>query len=572
MIRYQISVPDPGSRFIHIEMRLDKPATSTVRLFLPAWRPGRYENGNFSKNIRNWKALDEKGTALPYRKITKDCWEIKTGKSKSLYVRYEYFANVLNAGSCWLDFDQLYVNGVHCFMYDEKRMQETCELTLKIPSNWKIACGMSKKGRVLTAKDYHQLVDSPLIASPLLKHGKYEVNKIPFHIWIQGECRPDWERILSDFKSFTEEQLNLFGSFPVSDYHFLIQATPFPYYHGVEHTNSTVLALGPGYDLMEPELYHELIGVACHELFHTWNVKTIRPADMLPYHYQRENYSTLGYIYEGVTTYYGDYLCARSDIYSTTAFLNEMSKRLQNHMDNAGRFNYSVSESSFDTWLDGYVPGAPGRKTSIYDEGCLLAMMLDLMIRKDTAGKKSLDDLLRMMNKKFGNLKKGYTEADVPDMLKAISNKSYHSFFEKYVHGAVSYDQELSRLLQSAGCEIKADFSDKPYEHHFGFKIIQEGNTTRIGRIYPGSVAARAGLMTDDEIISVNNVKVENNLDRLCRYFSNETVSLSVFSSKSEKSIKLRPSGEKYYRKYSIVRSKKRTAQQDAFFKKWIQG
>lgn len=570
MIRYNISIPQPSSHFIHIEMHLDKITKPKLQLFLPSWRPGRYELGNFSKNVRGWKVYDEKGKELSFKKITKDCWEINTGKSKSIVVKYHYFANILNAGACWLDEEQLYINGIHCFMYDDNRMEENCEVQLDIPASWKIACGLKEKKHVLASANFHELVDSPFIASAGLKHGAYEVNKIKFNIWLQGECKPDWERIISDFKTFTEEQLALFKTFPAKDYHFLIQVMPYAYYHGVEHTNSTVLALGPGYDLMKPELYHELLGVACHELFHVWNIKTIRPADMLPYNYQQENYSSLGYIYEGVTTYYGDYLLGRCGIYTDQQFLAEMSKRFQSHMDNAGRFNYSVAQSSFDTWLDGYVPGIAGRKTSIYDEGCVLAMILDLMIRKDTNGKKSLDDLMRLLEKNFGQLKKGYAENDLVEMLKQISGKSYQSFFDNYINKPVSYDHELAKQLQHAGCEIIKTHPPNYFEHHFGFKISADKNTTRILKIYPGSVAHDSGLFDEDELISINRYKIENNLEHWCRYFENETIILKVFTNKSERTIKLKPGKEKYYQRYSIVRSKKITKEQERFFEGWL--
>lgn len=571
MISYNLSIENYSSHFIDIEMTIDKIKEKELTLYLPAWRPGRYELGNFSKNIRNWNVFDKKGKQLSFSKKTKDCWEIKTEGNKEIIVKYQYFANILNAGACWLDETQVYVNGIHCLMYLKQRINEPCELKLKIPASWKIACGLPEISKhTLLANNYHELVDCPFIASATLQHMRYEVNKISFHIWFQGICNPDRERILSDFKMFTKEQLKLFKSFPVKSYHFLIQVLPFPYYHGVEHTNSTVLALGPGYNLMTDDLYPELLGVACHELFHTWNIKTIRPATMLSYDYQKENYSELGYIYEGVTTYYGDYLLGRCGVYSDEEFLSEMSKRLQNHMDNAGRFNYSVSQSSFDTWLDGYVPGIPGRKTSIYDEGCLLALILDLRIRKDTGNVKSLDDFMRMLNHDFGLLKKGYTEADLLNLLKKLTGKSYHDFFANYVNNAVTYDKELQNMLSYVGCGIIKKDANQTFEYHFGFKIIQERNITKVHKIYPGSVSEIAGLFLDDEIIGINKIQVENNLDQWFRFFENEIIILDVVTNKQFKKITLKKNKEKYYSRYQLVKLEKAGKMERNNFEKWM--
>ena len=95
----------------------------------------------------------------------------------------------------------------------------------------------------------------------------------------------------TDFTAFIEYQIDLFGGFPHQTYHFLFQITSHNAYHGVEHHDSTVILLGPSYDVFD-RLYTELLGVSSHELYHVWNVKGIRPIDMVPYDYTRENYTS----------------------------------------------------------------------------------------------------------------------------------------------------------------------------------------------------------------------------------------------------------------------------------------
>lgn len=176
--------------------------------------------------------------------------------------------------------------------------------------------------------------------------------------------------------------MELFGSFPSSAYHFIFQILPHRFYHGVEHTESTVIALGPAYMLMEGDTYNDFLGISCHELFHAWNIKAIRPAEMLPYDFTKENYSRLGFVTEGVTTYYGDYLLFRSSVWGEEDFWPAFNERMDHHFESHARYFQPVSEASFDSWLDGYVLGAPHRKTSIYHEGCLLAFVTDIFIRK----------------------------------------------------------------------------------------------------------------------------------------------------------------------------------------------
>ena len=370
-MNYIFSIPSPFDRFVSIEFQVNGPFKEEfIDIQLPAWRPGRYELGNFAKNVKGLEVFDHKNLPVSFQKISKDCWRIHT-KGEQIVVKYKYYAAQPDGGACWVNHDQLYINPIHCCFFIPGREHEKCNVKLIVPSNWQLATGM----KMLTdheceAANFDQLVDSPFIASPSLQHAAYKMNGINFNIWMQGDCNPDWGQIIKDFEGFTKVQLDMMKEFPVTDYHFLVQMLPFPFYHGVEHLNSTVLAMGPGYKLMKPAFYSDFMGVASHELFHVWNVKAIRPAEMYPYDYTKENYASTGYVYEGVTTYYGDLFLGRSGFFNLDEMLAEFSTRLQKHIDNAGRFNHSVSESSYDTWLDGYVPGIPGRKVSIYDEGC----------------------------------------------------------------------------------------------------------------------------------------------------------------------------------------------------------
>ena len=133
---------------------------------------------------------------------------------------------------------------------------------------------------------------------------------------------------------------------------------------------------------------------------------------MLPYNFKEENYSVSGFVYEGITTYLGDLYLLRSGVFSLEQYLIELSKQLQKHFDNPARFNYSVGDSSFDTWLDGYTPGAPGRKVSIYTEGCLLAFVTDMKIRQATKDQYGIQEVMKQLYFNFAEKGMGYTWQD----------------------------------------------------------------------------------------------------------------------------------------------------------------
>jgi predicted metalloprotease with PDZ domain len=570
-MKYLVSYTHPNNHLIDIELVIANTGSPSLEIQLPSWRPGRYELGNFAKNIQHWQAFDHTGRKLPSKKITKDRWLVETGECSEVHIKYNYFAFQLDAGGCWLDASQLYINGVHCFAYVPDRINERCELILEIPESYKVGTGLrSLDGHRFEADNYHTLVDCPLIASPTLQHNSYRIGNVDFHLWIQGECKPQWEHLLDDFARYTEEQIRTMGSFPAGDYHYLIQVLPYKFYHGVEHQNSTVLAIGPGYNLMKGETYVDFLGLSSHELFHAWNIKAIRPAEMHPYDYTRENYSRLGYVAEGVTTYYGDLFLVRSGVYTADQYFRELLERIQRHFDNYARFTMPVSEASFDTWLDGYVQGIPHRKTSIYDEGCLCALMTDLTIRKLTRHQCSLDDVMRELYTDFAGNGLGYSEQDYIMAVSNAAGKPLKELFDNFVYGTRDYESTLKELLLEAGCILSKSPSAKAAEHFFGFRTVTEGGVTKAAVIAPGSEAEKAGLSKDDEILTINGIRIENNFTEWCNYFAGGKISLGVISRKELRLIEMSPGEKTYYPVYSIKRTGSPLKEQKAFFEKWL--
>jgi len=526
-IFYTIDCDNAQQHFIKIKVQFPVDENKTI-IHLPSWRPGRYELGNFAKNIKNFKVFNDQNKAVNFHKINKDSWEISSNETKYIKIEYQYFANELNAGSSYFDEQQLYVNPVNCFLYAEGKELFPISLELNIPKNYTIASSLVQENNFLLAENFDELADSPFICSENLEKQTYSVADTNFHIWFNNQLNIPWERVIDDFRNFTKKQIEDFGEFPVSEYHFLIQSLPYLAYHGVEHLKSTVITLGPSYDLFENR-YDELLGVSSHELYHVWNVKSIRPKELLPYNFKKENYSELGYIYEGVTTYLGDLYLLKSGVFSLENYLRELSAQFQKHFDNPGRFAYSVAQSSYDTWLDGYVPGVPGRKVSIYTEGCLLAFVMDAKIRKATNNKRGIEEVMKRLYYNFAQNNKGYTEKDFIDQLENICGYSFQDFFNDYVHGTTPYETILLEALDFIGLELIQTPSNSYSEANLGMKTVHQSNQLLISAIYPGSPADMAGLSLGDELIALNTIKLNHDLDACLNYFDASSKTLSFF-------------------------------------------
>ncbi|MCX6182437.1 MAG: M61 family peptidase [Bacteroidetes bacterium] len=568
-VLYTLSSSNPDSHFIEIEMRLqNREGRNLVQFYLPIWRPGRYELADYAKNIQSIRFFSARGVELSFEKISKSCWEVEASGVEEIVVNYTYYANQLDAGAAYVDSTQLYVNPVNCCLYTLEHSYNEIELTLNIPSTYVVATGLKKtKKNVFSALSFDQLADSPFIASPTLQSSTYKIRDASFTVWFQGECQPDWEKVLSDFKKFTNEQMLVFGGCPVAEYHFLFQILPVKAYHGVEHCTSTVIALGPGCDLMKGKLYENFLGISSHELFHAWNIKAIRPQEMYPYDFQKENYSRLGYVSEGVTTYYGDLMLVRSGVIGNDDYFKLLNQTLDNHFYNYGRFNHSVADSSFDTWLDGYSKGIPNRKVSIYTEGSLNALLFDLQIRKLSGGKRSLDTVMKKLYKEFALENCGYTEKDFKELVNEAAGKDLSTLFEKYTYGTEDYFAKLNESLRHVGCHLKSIDSSQHSAAAFGFRLDTDAKVLDVA---PNSPAYIAGITRGDEVIGVNGLAIEKNKASDWIAYFDDNVKITFKKDNRLMDILLKSGEEKYFDTARIEKLKSLSKEQEEAFTEWL--
>mgnify|MGYP000586014018 CR=1 FL=1 len=567
MLHYKFSYTHPHRHFIDIEMRIAEHSSSELILQLPAWRPGRYELGNFAKNIQCFIVSDADGNPLKFEKITKDTWKVFTPNTSDVIVKYNYYANELNAGSTYVDEQQLYVNPVNCCLYVPNRMEEACVVDLELPNDYRIACSLEQNKHQLKAENLDELVESPWVASNSLQQNSYKVEGIEFHIWFQGECKPDWDRILKDFEAFTIEQIKDFTAFPVSEYHFINLILPYKAYHGVEHTASTVISLGPGEVLMGEKMYESLLGVSSHELYHTWNVKQIRPKALLPYDYTKENYSRMGYLYEGVTTYMGDLYLKRSKVFSNQEFYKTQEENLQKHFHNGGRQNMSVADSSFDTWLDGYVMGIPNRKVSIYTEGALCALMLDIHFLQKSSGQVSLRDMMTKLYKEYACKGKGLSEEDYIHELIAFGGDKALSIVENHLYGTKDFRASLDEALAMVGLQINEQENRNVLASKLGVKGLVQKDGFHIKQVQVDSVADQSKIAEGDVILTIDGAEINKVLLQSLK--SKDAIVISLKRRFETIDVEVSLKKKSHYPNYKIEELDSVSNQQKMLFSKW---
>jgi predicted metalloprotease with PDZ domain len=285
-----------------------------------------------------------------------------------------------------------------------------------MPAGWATATaldGQTQKGDVVSfaETDYQTLVDSPIFAGKY--HKSWEIaDKVTIEAFAHDPddlVMPEGE--LDAMKAMMTESDLLFGSRPFDHYEFLIALSDDLGGIGLEHHRSTEITLDPGTfksweggqsaeDGKYPDKYGFSVDVIPHELVHSWNGKFRRPALTWTPDYRQPMRNDLLWVYEGMTQYWDLPLAARSGLNTKELTLGEIA-------DAAGSYAEADPGRAWRALIDtAYDPITANRKSKpfssfsrgeeYYNEGALIWLEADMMIRTKTKGAKSLEDFAKI--------------------------------------------------------------------------------------------------------------------------------------------------------------------------------
>ena len=233
---------------------------------------------------------------------------------------------------------------------------------------------------------------------------------------------------------------------------------------------------------------------------------------------------------------------------------------------NYGRFNLSVADSGFDNWLDGYKLGAPDRKVSIYPDGALCMLMIDLQIIKNTEGKESLHSVMKKLYKEFALKGKGYSEDDFRNICVKYGGLKAAEIFENHIYGVEDYIPQLNDTLKVIGLKLKEKKNPNLSAQYFGFIAINESGKLVIKKVEPKSEADKNGIAPEDEITKIEGKEIKGKLSDILKRCKNK-VSFTIKKKFSEKSISLAIGN--HYELQEFVKEKDPTNKQLTLRKVW---
>lgn len=527
-IHYLVAMPQPETHLFEVTLQLINHSSTILDLKMPVWTPGSYLVREYAKNLQDFAAFAQ-DEPLPWRKISKNHWQINTTGVSELTVRYRMFANELSVRTNHLDTTHGYFNGAALFF----RLPGWESLPINITvvpaySDWQVTTALpAVNGQVNTflAEDFDTLVDSPF---EIGKHESYhfEVLGKPHELAIWGQGNLQSQQIIADIQKIVQVEAQMFGGLPYERYIFLLHLFA-QAYGGLEHKNCCSL-IYQRFGFRSQEKYERFLQLVAHEFFHLWNVKRIRPKGLEVFDYEQENYTPSLWFCEGTTSYYDLLIPLRAGIYDAKSYLNHLSKEISRFLTTPGRKVQPLSESSFDAWIKLYRPDTNSNNSqmSYYLKGEMVSLLLDLLIRARHGNQRSLDDVMRQMWWKFGQEEIGYTPEQLQEVMESVAGVDLDNFCNRYIDS--TDELPFNQYLEPFGLQLVAEREEEPY---LGIKVKTENGREVIKSVETGSPAQIGGIDAGDELLAIEGIRLTAHQlsDRLKDYQPDDIIQVTVF-------------------------------------------
>jgi predicted metalloprotease with PDZ domain len=406
----------------------------------------------------------------------------------------------------------------------------TYTASLRIPAGWKYGTALPLASEAGGSIEFQPASLTTLVDSPVLMGAHMRVidlspgQKPEHHIYIAAETEAGLEvapETVQQWRQLVAETGALFGARHYRRYDFLLTESDNVETDGIEHHESSDDRV-PARTFQDANIEDAMTDLLPHEFTHSWNGKYRRPAGLATPNYQEPMKGNLLWVYEGMTQYYGTMLSARIGSWTperlrenlawVAAYLDQRKGRSWRDLEDtavAAQLLYG-SPDEYKTWR---------RDTDYYDEGTLIWLEADTIIRQLSNGKKSLDDFCRKFEggENTGPKIVPYTFDDVVAAMQEVAPYDWRTFFTQRVdsHGPGAplgglensgwklVYTETPNESREAG-EAATHLTDVQFS--LGFLVRDTGgdNSDEVVDVIPGSAAAQAGIAPGMKLLAVN--------------------------------------------------------------------
>jgi predicted metalloprotease with PDZ domain len=366
--------------------------------------------------------------------------------------------------------------------------------TLVIPAGWRYATALTTEARSggrITFKpvSFNTLVDSPVIAGKYFRQIDLTPAGSSVHRYLDmvGDTAASLDisnAQIADFRHLVEQAQALFHSHHYNHYRLLLTLSDYVSTGGLEHHQSSDDRARSG-TKMFADADHFMLDASLlpHEYTHSWNGKFMRPAKLWQPDFERPEHTQMVWVYEGLTTYLGDMLTARSGLWSPRTWRQVVAYRAAIMAHQTGREWRPLIDTTVAAQL---LYGSPSawsnwrRQTDFYREGQLLWLAVDMKIRTLSHDRRSIDDFAR----RFFGVDNGsfithtYTFYDVVAALNKVQPYDWASFLHNWLYG-VGRQVPLLSGIKASGWRLV--YSDRPSRYQQAIENVGKGELSRQG-------------------------------------------------------------------------------------------
>jgi predicted metalloprotease with PDZ domain len=566
---FTVSIDAPATHSFHVTFRCDGLKGEIQDFKMPVWMPGFYGIQDYAKFVSNFRAVDTAGHPLGFEKTTKNTWRVVTGGAPTVTLDYDVTGTRNFPAASLISETRAYLAPPGVYMHLAGQIQHPVTVTFQPVAGWShIATGLDPvpgRPNTYSAPDFDLLYDSPVLLGNQ-EVLQFAVQSVPHYVVIENvPSSVDRDKMLADLKKLVEAATQMIGDIPYKHYTFLMIGQG---NGGIEHTNSASIFFN-GAGLTNANAYQGWLSYVSHEYFHNFNVKRIRPLALGPFDYDRENVTNMLWVSEGLSVYYQDLLMVRAGLTTPEQYLAKMTRTIAGVENASGHRYQSATESSLYTWsvYSGTVPGqGVDRNTTIsyYDKGPALGVLLDLKIRDASHNKRSLDDAMRGLYRKYYQQKKrGFTDAEFQQECEAAAGGSLAEVFE---YASTTKEIDYQKYFALAGLDIDVTPSDGKGAY-LGLNVRMMDRKLGIASVLPGSPAEKAGLTERDEILEVEGAPISPKAlnDALIARKPGDKLKLRLAAREVEVELGTNPT-----RTFKIQPAATATTEQTALYKDWL--
>jgi predicted metalloprotease with PDZ domain len=532
-IRISVDATHASSqKILHADLEI--PAwPGPLTLYYPKWMPADHSPDGPIANLAGLR-FAAGGKELPWRRDLADMYTFHVevpGGASAVTAHLDF---LLSAPGPTIDFAASSSAHLLILMWNEVLLYPTgrpasqivFQPSLQLPRGWKFNTALpvaSQSGDKINfaVVPLDLLVDSPVQSGefvrviPLTEAGQFPANELDM------AADDAWALHLSPaliekYKQLVAQADALYQSQHYRDYHFLLTLSDNVLPLGQEHHESSDDRVAEN-TLADPNRALLEAGLFPHEYTHSWNGQYRRPTGLATRDFQQPMEGDLLWVYEGLTTYLGTILTARSGLWTDEQTRDDLAATASMLDHRAGRAWRSLQDTADAAQILYFAPGewsSYRRGTDFYPESVLLWLEADVIIRRQTQDQKSLDDFCRSFLGGPGHdpVIKTYTFEELVSTLNQVAPYDWSNFFRTRLNshgpqaplGGISgggwqlvYDDQPNAMIaareQVSG---EGDFTSS-----LGLVVTKEGH---VGNAIPGMPAFESGLAPYMQIVGVN--------------------------------------------------------------------